>query len=61
MNRASPIDLRKAADTAGVYVKAGLLFVPMPVLSEADHTDLLRQAHTRLGQLIEAAKEVGHD
>jgi len=57
MNRASPIDLRKAAETAGVYVKAGLLFVPMPVLSEADHADLLRQAQARLGQMIEAAEE----
>jgi hypothetical protein len=58
MNRASPVDLRKAAEAANTYIKAGVLFVAMPVLSEADHADLVAQAHTRLDRIIREAEEV---
>lgn len=52
MNRASPVDLRKALETAGVYANADILFVPMPVLNEADHHDLVQQASQRIEQII---------
>ncbi|MEO8644566.1 DUF1382 family protein [Pseudomonas sp.] len=58
MNRASPIDLRKAAEAANTYIKAGVLFVPMPVLSAEDHTELVAQANTRLDQIIRETEEV---
>jgi hypothetical protein len=58
MNRASPVDLRKAAEAANTYIKAGVLFVPMPVLSAADHAELVAQANTRLDQIIRETEEV---
>ena len=53
MNRASPADLRKALEVAHAYAKAGLLFVPMPVLNETDHHKLVADAAERIDQLIE--------
>lgn len=52
MNRASPVDLRKAIEVANAYTKAGILFVPMPALNEADQRDLVQQASQRLEQII---------
>lgn len=51
MNRASPADLRKAIDAATTLMKAGVLFVPMPVLNEADHAELIAKLDQRLDQL----------
>lgn len=51
MNRASPADLRKALDVVDAYIKAGILFVPMPVLGEADHRMLVDKADSRLDQI----------
>lgn len=56
MNRASPIDLRKALEMVNVMVKAGILFVPMPALSDADHANLVAQAADRLEQIAEEAE-----
>jgi hypothetical protein len=56
MNRASPIDLRKALEMVNAMVKAGILFVPMPVLSEADHANLVAKAADRLEQIAEEAE-----
>lgn len=53
MNRASPVDLRKAIEVANAYTNAGILFVPMPVLNEADHHDLVQQASHRIEQILE--------
>lgn len=62
MNRASPVDLRKAIEVANAYTKAGILFVPMPVLNEADLHVLARQASERLEQIIEETeKGKGHE
>ncbi|MBO6278762.1 MAG: DUF1382 family protein [Pseudomonas sp.] len=53
MNRASPADLRKQIEAANLYTKAGILFVPMPVLNPDDYQALIQQADQRLGQLCE--------
>lgn len=53
MNRASPADLRKQIEAANLYTKAGILFVPMPVLNSDDYQALIQQADQRLGQLCE--------
>lgn len=58
MVRAKPSELRQALEMASILVKAGQLFVPMPVLNAEDHKALLAQYDTRLDQLIaEAEKE----
>lgn len=56
MNRASPVDLRKAIEVANAYTNAGILFVPMPVLNEADHHDLVQKASQRIEQILEEAE-----
>lgn len=51
MNRANPTDLRKAIEAAQTMLKAGLLFVPMPVLSAKDHAQLVKQCDARFSLL----------
>lgn len=53
MNRANPADLHKALNVVDAYLKAGLLFVPIPVLNAADHLALIDQADSRLEQLAQ--------
>lgn len=51
MKRAHPVDLRKAIEAANELVKAGILFVPMPVTSADDRVELTIQMAERLEQL----------
>jgi hypothetical protein len=59
MNRASPVQLRKSLDVAHAFAKAGVNFVCMPVVDEADHANLADQAQERLERIavIVEAKE----
>lgn len=57
MQKASPVDMRKALEVVEVYLKAGLLFVAMPVLDAADHESLKLQSQHRLEQIIDAAEQ----
>lgn len=40
MNRASPVDMRKALEIVQALKDAGILFVPIPVLNEAQQVHL---------------------
>lgn len=51
MNRASPVDLRLALEMAHRLAKAGVVFVPVPVLSNEDKAILVRDAYMRLDQI----------
>ena len=51
MNRASPVDLRIALEMAHGLAKAGVVFVPVPVLSNEDKAILVRDAYMRLDQI----------
>ena len=57
MNRASPADLRKAIDAANVYVKAGILFVPIPVLNKDDHAAKVLEAELAIERLLTEAEK----
>lgn len=57
MNRASPVDMRKALAMANQMSQAGLLFVPMPVASPEEFAAMARLAHERLGEIAQAAEE----
>lgn len=62
MNQASPADLRKELEAAQALTKAGILFVPMPVLNEIDHAELQAEVVKRLGQIAEAIEQgLSHD
>jgi len=52
MERANSVDLRKAIVAANEFVKAGLLFVPMPVLDPKDHKQLVNKSAKRLESII---------
>lgn len=51
MNRASAPDLRKAIEAAHTLLKAGILFVPVPVMDEADRERLQSMLFSRLEAL----------
>jgi len=59
MSRSSPVQLRKSLELARAFAKAGIRFVCMPVVDEADHANLADQAQERLGRIavIVEAKE----
>ena len=59
MNRASPVDLRKAIQVANVYVNAGILFVPMPVLNKDDHAAKVLEAELAIESLLTQAEKGG--
>lgn len=60
MNRASPVELRKAMAAATAYTKAGILFVAVPVLNEDDHIELIESVDARLDRIISRADELEH-
>ncbi|KAA8712926.1 DUF1382 family protein [Pseudomonas cannabina] len=51
MNRAKPAQLRQALELANTYTKAGIRFVCMPVVDEADGMNLNSQAQQRLERI----------
>lgn len=59
MKRASPVQLRQSLEVANGLVKAGVRFVCMPVIDEADGANLASQASERLERmaLIAEAQE----
>ncbi|MBD1554271.1 DUF1382 family protein [Pseudomonas typographi] len=57
MNRANPSDLRDALMMAQSMIKAGILFVPIPILSAEDAQHLGALAHKRLHQIEQEAKK----
>ena len=56
MNRANPKDLRNALELANTMAKAGILFVPMPVLHAEDHKALGMQSAERLEKIATAVE-----
>jgi len=48
MNKASPANMRKALVVVDEFRKAGILFIPMPVLNNKDKDDLAKEACCRL-------------
>ncbi|NJB80315.1 DUF1382 family protein [Xanthomonas arboricola] len=57
MNRANVVELRRAIQTAQDLTRAGVLFVPMPVLDRDDHVALAQQAADRLLKMEREASE----
>lgn len=57
MNKASPIEMRKALVVVDRLKKAGVLFVPVPVLNKEDHRKLMSALEHRLDVIIEKTKQ----
>lgn len=56
LERASPVQLRKALEMANLFVKMGINFVPMPVGCDAEHAALLEKAMRKL-EVLEGETE----
>ena len=57
MERANPADMRKSLAAADEFKKAGILFVPMPVLDKEDGRKLAIEAFRRLDVLEKVASD----
>ena len=51
MNRAKPVDMRKALETVQALKDAGILFVPIPIMSEAQHEQLKMMFNAALAEI----------
>jgi hypothetical protein len=57
IERASPTQQRAALETANMFVKAGIGFVPVPVANAAEFAKLVNESMARLDELEKAADE----
>ena len=55
MERANVVDLRRACEVVEAGKKAGILFVPVPVLYPDDGRDLLQKMNKRLSVMLQEA------
>ena len=53
MNRASPVEMRKALEMVNMLKMSGILFVPIPVINEKDHNELAKQAEEKLESILQ--------
>jgi hypothetical protein len=58
MERASPKDIKQCMEAAESMANAGLRFVPIPAVDEADHLLLLKEMFSRLLKLDENPEEL---
>lgn len=56
MNKASPIEMRKALDLARLMADYGILFVPMPVSSEEEFNSKASEAFDALDRMTAEAE-----
>ena len=57
MKRASPADLRKAKYLVDDFVRAGIDFVPIPVIDQDDKNELAMDLQRRLERIEKEASE----
>ena len=51
MNRANPVDMRKALEAAHALKDVGILFVPIPIMNEAQHEQLKMMFNAALAEI----------
>jgi hypothetical protein len=51
LERASPVQIRKALELANLFVKMGVNFVPVPVASDDEQQKLVAQALDKLAEM----------
>jgi hypothetical protein len=54
MERETPVELQKSLEVVENFKKAGIGFVCVPILSESDRHDLIRQSISRLSTIAKA-------
>ncbi|MNG21834.1 hypothetical protein D3C85_1163850 [compost metagenome] len=58
VERAGPVALRQAMDSATALMKAGVMFVAIPVTSQDDMQQLRAESLRRLERMAQEAEEV---
>ncbi len=58
MNRASPVDSRAAISMANLFVKSGILFVPIPVTGPEDYAEKINQMNEILEKMASDAEKL---
>lgn len=59
MNKASPVELRKAMEAAQTLASYGILFVPMPVNGHDEFIKRMEESAQRLEMLAVEAEQQG--
>lgn len=60
MNKASPIDMRKMLDIVDSFKRAGIMFVPVPILNDEDkarYLELMNDQLEKMAILAERGEE----
>lgn len=57
IERASPVEIRKALDVARELAQAGILFVPVPVLDQQDKAQMEALLQNQMARFEEAVSE----
>ena len=52
MEKADPVQMRKALEVVQAFKENMILFVPVPVLDEDDKRELYRKVHDRLDVIL---------
>lgn len=61
MIRATPVEMRKALEIVEVLRRAGVRFVPVPVRTEQEYSQLTEQALQRLEDAAQEAESAEDD
>lgn len=51
MEKATPVQIRKSLEVVEILKRAGIHFVPIPVLNKGDFKELTTQLLNRLGEI----------
>jgi hypothetical protein len=57
MEKATPVEMREALEIVRHYVRAGILFIPVPVLGPEDCVELQKGVLRRLDTIEKAVEE----
>lgn len=57
IEKASPVEMRKALEAVEYLKQAGLLFVPVPVLGEENHEQIKALALKQMDRIVEIVEK----
>ena len=59
MMLATAVESRKSLEAANMFVRAGIRFIPVPVIDDADHARLFEDVEKRLSLIEQFCEEKG--
>lgn len=58
MKRATPDEMKKCIEAVEIFKNMGILFVPMPVFTEADQILLVKASQKRLNEIFQKQSDI---